>query len=178
MPHDIHASRFVLALVHVRSSGSLLSEPRAFPGNVLPNGRWLMPSLPPKQRLARISPQAQRQQVDARRGSARERGYSARWDRASLAYKRQHPLCLGCEARGRTEPTTVVDHIVPHRGDQALFWDTGNWQPCCRTCHDRVKARLEVMWQRGEIGASALRLTSKRAMAIGREVFGEIASTQ
>ncbi|MBN9472280.1 MAG: HNH endonuclease [Bosea sp.] len=137
-----------------------------------------MPSLPPKHRLARISPVTQRKQVDARRGSARDRGYSARWDRASLAFKAQHPLCIGCEARGKTVPTDVVDHIVPHRGDQDLFWDIGNWQPCCRICHDRVKARLEVMWSRGEIGASALRLTSKRAMAIGREVFGDLARMQ
>ena len=34
------------------------------------------------------------------------------------------------------------------------------------------------MWQRGEINASSLRLDSRRAMAIGREVFGEIAPTQ
>nr|WP_142112076.1 HNH endonuclease signature motif containing protein [Bosea sp. AK1] len=127
----------------------------------------------PASRLSRNA-----KQVDERRGSARDRGYSARWDRASLAFKAQHPLCVGCEARGRTVPAEIVDHIVPHRGDQGLFWDVGNWQSCCRICRDRVKARLEVMWHRGEIGASALRLTSKRAMAIGREVFGEIAQTQ
>ena len=22
-----------------------------------------------------------------------------------------------------------MDHIVPHRGDQKLFWNRGNWQP-------------------------------------------------
>ena len=32
---------------------------------------------------------------------------------------------------------TVVDHIVPHRGDQKLFWDKSNWQPLCKACHDR-----------------------------------------
>lgn len=132
-----------------------------------------MPSLPPKHRLARISPVTQRKQVDARRGSARDRGYSARWDRSSLAFKAQHPLCLGCEARGKTVPTEVVDHIVPHRGDQDLFWDIGNWQPCCRRCHDVVKARLEVMWQRGEVGASALRLDSRKAIEVGRVAHGD-----
>ena len=27
------------------------------------------------------------------------------------------------EAQGRVVPATVVDHVVPHRGDQKLFWD-------------------------------------------------------
>jgi 5-methylcytosine-specific restriction protein A len=25
----------------------------------------------------------------------------------------------------------VVDHIRPHMGDPALFWDEGNWQALC-----------------------------------------------
>ena len=30
-----------------------------------------------------------------------------------------------------------VDHIIPHRGDQKLFWDRNNWQALCKPCHDR-----------------------------------------
>jgi 5-methylcytosine-specific restriction endonuclease McrA len=37
----------------------------------------------------------------------------------------------------------VVDHIVPHEGDEALFWDQANWQPLCKTCHDTTKAQEE-----------------------------------
>jgi hypothetical protein len=37
----------------------------------------------------------------------------------------------------------VVDHIVPHRGDMKLFWDSGNWQSLCKTCHDSFKQRQE-----------------------------------
>ena len=35
---------------------------------------------------------------------------------------------------------TVVDHIIPHKGDQKLFWDTRNWQPLCKPCHDKKTA--------------------------------------
>jgi 5-methylcytosine-specific restriction protein A len=35
----------------------------------------------------------------------------------------------------------VVDHIIPHRGDQALFWDEENWQPLCLVCHNAKTAR-------------------------------------
>jgi 5-methylcytosine-specific restriction endonuclease McrA len=31
----------------------------------------------------------------------------------------------------------VVDHITPHRGDPAKFWDAANWQALCKRCHDR-----------------------------------------
>lgn len=48
-----------------------------------------------------------------------------------------------CERDGRVTAANVVDHIIPHRGDQALFWDTDNWQPLCKPHHDRDKARQE-----------------------------------
>ncbi|MEG0049160.1 MAG: HNH endonuclease signature motif containing protein [Clostridia bacterium] len=37
---------------------------------------------------------------------------------------------------GRLTFATVVDHIVPHRGDGELFWHKENWQPLCKDCHD------------------------------------------
>ena len=40
-------------------------------------------------------------------------------------------------AEGKYTRATVVDHIIPHRGDRILFWDQNNWQPLCKPCHDR-----------------------------------------
>lgn len=80
--------------------------------------------------------------VETRSNSSR-RGYGSRWQRARAAYLAQHPLCVMCERSGRITPADVVDHVVPHRGDQTLFWATGNWQPLCRRCHDSVKQRIE-----------------------------------
>lgn len=48
-----------------------------------------------------------------------------------------------CEAAGKVEEATVVDHKVPHRGDQVLFWDQTNWQSLCKLCHDGEKQQLE-----------------------------------
>ncbi len=75
--------------------------------------------------------------TDRVRGGAYARGYDARWRNARGLYLRQHPLCVECKKNGRLTPATVVDHIVPHRGDKALFWDEKNWQPLCKNCHDR-----------------------------------------
>lgn len=48
-----------------------------------------------------------------------------------------------CAQLGLDVLATVVDHIKPHRGDMALFWDEANWQGLCKPCHDGAKAQLE-----------------------------------
>lgn len=53
----------------------------------------------------------------------------------------EQPLCVLCQRLGRIEAATVVDHVVPHRGDELLFWDAGNWQPLCKRCHDTKTGR-------------------------------------
>ena len=65
--------------------------------------------------------------------------YSAAWRRVRLVWLGQHPTCVSC---GRL--ANEVDHIVPHRGDLALFWNQTNWQSMCRACHSR-KTREEVI---------------------------------
>lgn len=32
---------------------------------------------------------------------------------------------------------TVVDHIIPHKGDYERFWDRSGWQSLCKRCHDQ-----------------------------------------
>ena len=56
-----------------------------------------------------------------------------------------HPLCVECESQGRITPATVVDHIVPHKGNLELFWDEGNLQTLCKQCHDS-KTVKEGRW--------------------------------
>jgi 5-methylcytosine-specific restriction protein A len=75
---------------------------------------------------------------DARRPSARERGYTKEWEHARAEFLACHPSCSFCNA-----PATVVDHKTPHRGNQRLFWDRANWQTLCLPCHNRVKQRQE-----------------------------------
>ena len=81
-----------------------------------------------------------RQESDAQRGTAHERGYSAAWQRARAGFLRSHPLCMECTKDGSVGLATVVDHVVPHKGDTALFWDSDNWQGLCKPHHDRKTA--------------------------------------
>lgn len=72
-----------------------------------------------------------------RRGkSAAQRGYGYKWQKARAGYLKKHPLCRHHEARGLIVLAKVVDHIIDHKGDDALFWDSNNWQPLCVICHN------------------------------------------
>jgi len=71
------------------------------------------------------------------RENAAQRGYHSRWRAARIRYLRKHPLCVLCLNAGKASAATVVDHIIPHRGNQQLFWDMTNWQALCKSCHDQ-----------------------------------------
>lgn len=77
---------------------------------------------------------------DEKRGSASKRGYDRRWQKARLTFLKRSPLCVHCQADNVVKAATIVDHIIPHKGDQVLFWDTSNWQALCKTHHDRKTA--------------------------------------
>lgn len=67
----------------------------------------------------------------------------AQWLKGRAWHLRQNPLCVFCAEAGRAEPATVVDHIIPHKGDVGLFFDTKNWQSLCAPCHDTIKQAIE-----------------------------------
>ncbi|MCY1310866.1 hypothetical protein D9M68_764060 [compost metagenome] len=71
-----------------------------------------------------------------------QRGYGYKWQMARERFLAKHPLCRKCSEQGRVVVATDVDHVIPHRGDQALFWDERNWQPLCHSCHS-VKTQTE-----------------------------------
>lgn len=95
---------------------------------------------------------------DKRRGTAHERGYDSRWQRTSRGYLDKHPLCVASKANGIIRAATLVDHIIPHRGDKKLFWDPTNWQALSDEAHNTIKKILEVRWDQGLISAAELRL--------------------
>ncbi|PTE19881.1 HNH endonuclease [Cereibacter changlensis JA139] len=84
------------------------------------------------------STRARNARHDAKRPTATQRGYGGEWRAARADHLARHPCCTLCSA-----PATVVDHIIPHRGDKALFWDRSNWQSLCTPCHNRHKQRVE-----------------------------------
>jgi 5-methylcytosine-specific restriction enzyme A len=71
--------------------------------------------------------------------------YGYRWRQRRAAFLMSRPLCEcdECRSSGRVLAAEVVDHITPHQGDPALFWDETNWQPMSKRCHDRKTATID-----------------------------------
>lgn len=65
------------------------------------------------------------------------------WKQARALQLRREPLCRMCRELGQYVEAGVVDHVVPHRGDERLFFDTENLQSLCKPCHDRHKQAQE-----------------------------------
>lgn len=84
---------------------------------------------------------ALKRRYDQERESSAKRGYGRVWRRERAAFLVANPLCVLCYKAGRVTESTVVDHIIPHKGDMKLFWDRDNWQALCKQCHDAKTAR-------------------------------------
>lgn len=94
------------------------------------------------------------------RANSAGRGYDRRWRKARATFLMNHPMCVMCQAQGKTTAASVVDHRIPHKGNTRLFWDRKNWQPLCKPCHDRHKARQEHTGTLQGAGADGLPLDS------------------
>lgn len=90
------------------------------------------------------------QHKEKKRLTSYQRGYNSAWRRARSSFLMEHPLCEECLRKGRTTPATVVDHIIPHKGNRDLFWDDENWQALCKPCHDRKTAKEDGGFGNGE----------------------------
>lgn len=77
------------------------------------------------------------------RGSPRDRGYDARWDRLSIAFRKRHPFCLWCAQAGRDTLTDLVDHVLPVADRPELRHEWSNLLALC-THHHGVKASMEI----------------------------------
>lgn len=80
---------------------------------------------------------------DRQRPNAQERGYGAIWRRYRRRFLMEHPLCAMHLMLGELVPSTVVDHITPHKNNPELFWQEQNHQALCKHCHDSHKQRFE-----------------------------------
>jgi 5-methylcytosine-specific restriction enzyme A len=72
-----------------------------------------------------------------------------------------NPLCVCCLANGIVEPASMVDHVVPHKGNMNVFWNSIDWQSLCDWCHKAIKASVEYSWINGKAGQASLRLNRK-----------------
>lgn len=73
------------------------------------------------------------------READRAEGMVMKLTSATLGFLEAHGI-YRLEPWDQMQAATVVDHIIPHRGDQELFWAEWNWQPLTKRAHDRKTA--------------------------------------
>lgn len=82
------------------------------------------------------------QKPDVRQNaSVRTWYHTPQWEALKQAVRQDEPWCRACLAQGITVAGTQTDHIVPHRGDSALFWGRDNLQNLCQSCHSAKTGR-------------------------------------
>lgn len=82
---------------------------------------------------------------DEQRGTAHQRGYTARWQRYSKWFLRQSDnVFCKLQLPGCSNLAGGVDHIVPPNGPRdPLFWEPTNHQSACIHCNS-VKGRRVI----------------------------------
>lgn len=72
-------------------------------------------------------------------GTARQRGYDAKWEKYRHRFLHHNPKCYACGGKAQ-----VVDHFLPARLDtEKLFWKADNYLPLCKSCHDTVTGKFD-----------------------------------
>ena len=70
------------------------------------------------------------------RKSRHQRGYDSRWVAVRERVLNDDPLCVDCEAVGRTTPAQDVHHVQTISGAPHRRLDRTNLVPLCQQCHD------------------------------------------
>jgi len=53
----------------------------------------------------------------------------------------REPFCRECARHGLRVRASVVDHVIPHKGNWQMFIDPKNHQSLCKRCHDAKTMR-------------------------------------
>ena len=72
---------------------------------------------------------------------------SSTWRRLRKQVLEASPYCRRCGTPGEEGNPLTVDHIIPPKGDEELFYNIDNCQVLCRNCHN-IKTNYETREER------------------------------
>lgn len=72
--------------------------------------------------------------------------YDKNWERYRARYLKVNTECYACGV-----PSQVVDHLIPHKGDPALFLKLDNHIPLCFVCHNTVTTKFDRNYKVGGV---------------------------
>ncbi|MCP4703273.1 MAG: HNH endonuclease [candidate division Zixibacteria bacterium] len=97
--------------------------------------------IPINQTYCDICAKLKKKQYHRNRNKEWQHLYGSSWQRARKSFLSQYPLCAECLKNGITKVANVVDHRIPHKGNTNLFWNVGNWNSLCYSCHNKKTAK-------------------------------------
>ena len=100
-----------------------------------------VPGCPALTHAARCATHAQQAEQARPNWTVRRWYRTARW--RALRARVLRDACYSCAACGQVVTALDVDHKIRHDGDAGRFWDRGNLQALCRTCHQAKTQRGE-----------------------------------
>jgi 5-methylcytosine-specific restriction protein A len=65
--------------------------------------------------------------------------YDSQWTTYTYRFRHYNKHCYACGSTNKIN----VDHVVAHKGDTDLFWNTTNHIPLCHSCHSYVTASFD-----------------------------------
>ena len=68
----------------------------------------------------------------------RKQLYDSTWYKYRLIFLKVNKFCYVCG-----EKSTIVDHVIAHKNDEALFKDTKNHIPLCTKCHNTATGSFD-----------------------------------
>lgn len=88
--------------------------------------------------------------------------YDAAWKSYRIKFLSHNKLCYACG-----KPATVVDHVIPHIGNERLFKKTDNHIPLCETDHNRITALFDKKYRAGNPVTPKLKWLADSRLARG-----------
>lgn len=86
--------------------------------------------------------------------------YNPEWESYRNKFLRVNDKCYSCGTKSE-----VVDHVEPHKGDEALFKKLDNHIPLCHRCHNTVTALFDKTHKPGTAPITKIQwLNSNRLM--------------
>lgn len=86
--------------------------------------------------------------------------YDRAWEKYRAIFLSTNPRCYSCG-----EASTVVDHLVPHKGDENLFRQLDNHLPLCKRCHDVITGLFDRRFRPGNAITEKLKWLSANRLA-------------
>lgn len=95
--------------------------------------------------------------------------YDGAWEKYRRRFLEVNNECYSC---GR--PATVVDHLIPHQGDEVLFKKLDNHIPLCEICHNTVTTKFDRNYRPGNPVTEKIKWLSRNRMPGGEWNFKKV----